>query len=287
MVKQKKKWSPGNIFLLALIAALTGVLGFSGFKLYEMWEKYHHNTVSQNKVAEVYYAQQTNVEQEAQEGSEAKQMQLGENTITQEAHSLSALVAQNPDTVGWINIPDTVVDYAVMHAKDNDYYLHRDFFGEYNYAGIPFLDASNTPGARRQNYIIYGHRMKDKSMFHIIGEYLDQDWYEEHKHFTLLLRVGKEDIMYDCEVFAVYRLTTYVDAWQTVFATDADYANYIQSCYDRSTIQSDVVVSADTDEQILTLSTCDSLLHETEGRLLVHAKMTERSRTPVEAPSQK
>ena len=68
MVKQKKKWSPGNIFLLALIAALTGVLGFSGFKLYEMWEKYHHNTVSQNKVAEVYYAQQTNVEQEAQEG---------------------------------------------------------------------------------------------------------------------------------------------------------------------------------------------------------------------------
>ncbi|MBQ7059690.1 MAG: class B sortase [Firmicutes bacterium] len=286
MVKKKKKWSVTNIILTGLIVVLLGVVGFSGYKLFVMYQKYHHNTVSQNKVSEVFYGQQTVVEQEAQEGSEVTPTQAKENKITQEAYSLSPLVAQNPDTVGWINIPDTVVDFAVMHAADNDYYLHRDFFREYNYAGIPFLDATNTPGAKRQNYIIYGHRMKDKSMFWIIGEYLEQDWYEQHKNFTLLMRVGKEDIMYDCEVFAVYRLTTFVDAWQTVFATDDDYARYIQACYDRSVIKTDVVVSADTDEQILTLSTCDSLLHPSEGRLLVHAKMIERSRTPVQMPAE-
>ena len=69
-------------------------------------------------------------------------------------------------------------------------------------------------------------------------------------------------------------------------ATDDDYARYIQACYDRSNIKTDVVVTPETDEQILTLSTCDSLLSATEGRLLVHAKMTERSRTPVQMPSQ-
>ena len=71
-----------------------------------------------------------------------------------------------------------------------------------------------------------------------------------------------------------------------VIATDDDYARYIQACYDRSNIKTDVVVTPETDEQILTLSTCDSLLSATEGRLLVHAKMTERSRTPVQMPSQ-
>ncbi|MBO4888128.1 MAG: class B sortase [Firmicutes bacterium] len=286
MVKNKKKWSVTNIILTVLIVVLLGVVGFSGYKLFVMYQKYHHNTVSQNKVSEVFYGQQTVIEQEAQEGSEVTPTQAKENKITQESYSLSPLVAQNPDTVGWINIPDTVVDFAVMQAADNDYYLHRDFFREYNYAGIPFMDSSNTPGAKRQNYIIYGHRMKDKSMFWIIGEYGEQDWYEQHKNFTLLLRVGKEDIMYDCEVFSVYRLTTAVDAWQTVFATDDDYARYIQACYDRSVIRTDVVVSAETDDQILTLSTCDSTLHPSEGRLLVHAKMTVRSRTPVQMPAE-
>ena len=128
MVKNKKKWSVTNIILTALIVILLGVVGYSGFKLFGMYQKYHHNTVSQNKVSEVFYGQQTTVEQEAQEGSAVTPTTATENPFTQEAYSLSSLVAQNPDTVGWINIPDTTVDFAVMQAADNDYYLHRDFF---------------------------------------------------------------------------------------------------------------------------------------------------------------
>ena len=93
MVKKKKKWSVTNIILTALIVVLLGVVGFSGYKLFVMYQKYHHNTVSQNKVSEVFYGQQTVVEQEAQEGSEVTPTQAKENKITQEAYSLSPRAA--------------------------------------------------------------------------------------------------------------------------------------------------------------------------------------------------
>ena len=84
MVKNKKKWSVTNIILTALIVILLGVVGFSGYKLFGMYQKYHHNTVSQNRVSEVFYGQQTVVKQEAQEGSEVTPTQATEHQMTQE-----------------------------------------------------------------------------------------------------------------------------------------------------------------------------------------------------------
>jgi len=283
--KKKKKLSPGSALLLCLICLLLAVAANSGWQLWGIYSKYHHNTVSQNRVSDVFYSQEGTTGQtvSGMEGTAGTQTQLKENTLSG-AVSLWPLIAQNPDTVGWIKIEDTVVDYAVMWSGDNDYYLHRDFFREYNYAGMPFLDGSNylqnqLPG-QYQNYIIYGHRMKDKSMFHIIGEYSDQEWYEEHPTFTLLLRVGDEDILYECQVFSCYRLTTAdEDSWMTIFYSKEDYENYINRAISRSAIKTDVSVTGD--DQILTLSTCDSMLDESEGRLLVHAKMVPMVVTPV------
>lgn len=281
-LKKKKKKKGSTIVLDILIVLLVGVLCFSGYKLIQIYQRYHANTVSQNKVSDIFYAQQSSSPEESSSVSASGHSGSGtlvtENEYTQ-SYTLNALVEQNPDTVGWIKIPDTPVDYAVMQGESNDEYLHTDFFNEYNFAGIPFMDYTNTIGASYQNYIIYGHRMADHSMFWALGEFLDQEFYDSHTTFQLLLRVGDEDILYDCEIFSVYLVSVYDNDWITTFPDEESYQDYITMCQNKSSISTDVEVSSS--DQIVTLSTCAAYGAENEGRLLVHAKMTPRVVTPV------
>lgn len=284
MAKKKKKSTAATVLLDVMIVILIGVIGFSGWKLYEIYSRYHHNTVSQSRLQEVFYAQTTDAVVGSVEGSEVSQTQLSENALSG-ATSLGLLVAKNEDTVGWIKVDGTVIDNAVMWCGNNDYYLHRDFFGDYNYAGIPFLDGSNILGSAAptpwQNYIIYGHRMKDKSMFHILGEYTERDFYEAHKTFSLLLRIDDQDILFDAEVFSAYRLTTRDEYyWTTMFETEEEYQEYLDRIMAKTAIDTGVTVT--TEDMIVTLSTCDSTLDATEGRLLVHARLIPRVYTPVD-----
>ena len=101
-------------------------------------------------------------------------------------HDLAALAAENSDCVGWLTIPDTGIDYPVMHTPDDpEHYLRRDFYGDSASGGTPFLDGRNAAHAEGQNLIVYGHNMMDGSMFKPLISYLEPNFRETHKDIFL------------------------------------------------------------------------------------------------------
>lgn len=179
-------------------------------------------------------------------------------TDTKEArlNKYKALYEQNNDTVGWIRIADTNIDYPVVQSiQSNAYYLHRDFNREYSSSGIPFMDYQCSIDPQSDNTIIYAHNMRNGTMFHDLLKYKDREFYESHKviEFDTLKDVCKY------EIFAVFH--TQVDEknefqyYNFVNAdTDADFDKFIAQCIKQSLYKTDIIpVRGD---KILTLSTC-------------------------------
>jgi len=132
-------------------------------------------------------------------------------------HDLAALAAENPDCVGWLTIPDTGIDYPVMHTPDDpEHYLRRDFYGESASGGTPFLDGRNLAEAENQNLILYGHNMMDGSMFNPLISYLEPSFRETHKEIYLEL----SEKQYQYEVFAVVETNTQCSLYQYTDLSD-------------------------------------------------------------------
>lgn len=132
-------------------------------------------------------------------------------------HDLAALAAENADCVGWLTIPDTGIDYPVMHTPDDpEHYLRRDFYGESASGGTPFLDGRNLAEAENQNLILYGHNMMDGSMFKPLISYLEPSFRETHKEIYLEL----SEKQYRYEVFAVVETNTQCSLYQYTDLSD-------------------------------------------------------------------
>lgn len=132
-------------------------------------------------------------------------------------HDLTALSSENPDCVGWLTIPDTGIDYPVMHTPDDpEHYLRRDFYGESASGGTPFLDGRNLAEAENQNLILYGHNMMDGSMFKPLISYLEPSFRETHKEIYLEL----SEKQYQYEVFAVVETNTQCSLYQHTDLSD-------------------------------------------------------------------
>lgn len=90
-----------------------------------------------------------------------------------------------PDMIGWITIEDTKVDYPIMQNEDNEYYLHRNFMGEEAVAGAIYMDA-NHDISEKGLHAIYGHHMKNGSMFKDVSKYIDASYMEQHQNITIM-----------------------------------------------------------------------------------------------------
>jgi len=108
-----------------------------------------------------------------------------ENSMVPISIDFDALLAAHKDTVGWLYCEGTSINYPVMQAEDNDYYLSRLPDGRKNRAGSLFLDYRSDQKFADMNSIIYGHNMKDGSMFGSLGEYSDQEYYEAHPEWYM------------------------------------------------------------------------------------------------------
>ena len=247
-----------RLILNLLIVVLACVLVFAVVQLVGYWREYHANSETQKQVQQLFYGE-TNEQQVSAVQSESSQ--------AAESSSLDPVIAANPDTVGWIRIPDTVIDYAVVQGEDNDEYLHMGFYGEENAAGTIFMDYQNQMGEPLQNWIIYGHRMKDGSMFDGLGAYLDYAFYQQHPSFTFITQDGT----YECQIFAVYQCTTQTHYCVPSFASEEAMLNYVQTCRIRSAYETGVEVTGK--DTLITLSTCDYALDDDTGRLVVQAKL--------------
>jgi len=101
--------------------------------------------------------------------------------------SVIDLQAKYPDAIGWLTIPNTNIDYPFVQGKDNDYYLRRDINGSYALAGTLFLDYRCEKNFTSQNTIIYGHHMKNGSMFGTLKGFSDKAFFDKNRHGTICL----------------------------------------------------------------------------------------------------
>ena len=166
-------------------------------------------------------------------------------------HDLAALAAENPDCVGWLTIPDTGIDYPVMHTPDDsEHYLRRDFYGESASGGTPFLDGRNAAQAEGQNLILYGHNMMDGSMFKPLISYLEPNFRETHKDIFLEID-GRQ---YHYEVLAV--VETSVKSTLYTFTDLSDPAE--ESDFRAALLKETELEVVHQASGYLTLSTCNN-----------------------------
>lgn len=103
----------------------------------------------------------------------------------QSPYDFEKLKEENPDTIGWIHIPDTKISYPIVQGTDNDFYLKHDFNGEASVAGSIYLDYESEGDFEGRNNILYGHNMKNGSMFKDIVRYKDPSYFKEHQYFSI------------------------------------------------------------------------------------------------------
>ena len=181
----------------------------------------------------------------------------------EQRRDLSELFAMNEDFVGWLCIPDTDINYPVMHTPDEpERYLRRDFQGEYSESGVPFLDFRCSLDSG--NLIIYGHNMMNGTMFAALQGYVQEDFCEQHPIIEFQTADGCEEY----QLFAVAWVKSN-DEWYKFVSADA--AEDFNSAVDKVMSKALFTINSAPEYgvQILTLSTCYDSAHN--GRLLVLA----------------
>lgn len=175
------------------------------------------------------------------------------------------LMEMNSDTIGWIRFhPEpSIINYPVVQGNDNDLYLHKTFSSNENTLGAIFLDVNNNSDFTDGNSIIYGHRMKDGSMFRQLEEYKEKSFWEDNPYFYIYTPYGTE-ITY--QIYSVGVVEDTADTYTISFANDEEFQEFID--YTFSTADYETGVEVTTDDQIVTLSTCTA--SSDEHRFVVH-----------------
>ncbi len=187
------------------------------------------------------------------------------------------LYEANSDIIGWITVDGTKIDYPVMQTQDDpEFYLRRNFQKEHATAGVPFMDASSDIFVPTSNFLIYGHNMKNGTMFHDMLKYKDKSFYQEHKTFRFdtiykggqgtyeIIAAGYSKIYSeDSDAFKYYQYAG--------ITSRSDFNEYLKGVKELS--EYNTGVSAEYGDQLVTLSTC--AYHEKNGRFFIVGKRTD------------
>ena len=179
--------------------------------------------------------------------------------------NINDLQAENNDTIGWIQVLGTNINYPIVQTDDNDYYLKRDFTKKKNKGGWIFLDYRNEINSLSKNNIIYGHRRYNKSMFGTLKNVLTNSWQQNTDNHIIKVSTSKFNYLF--QVFSVYQTPNETYYLQTDFLNNEAYKDFLNTIKGRSEYNFNTEVNEDT--IILTLSTC----HNKEDRLVVHSKL--------------
>ncbi len=250
---EKKKQSRTKKIISRLITIISAsVFLYAAFGLGDVLIDYYKNRQMLSNVQDIYYDMDSEDEDRAPD-----EIRSG----------FDELLKENDEVVGWITMDGTQIDYPILQSDNNIDYLTKDYNDRVTRAGSIFLDFRNDITSENKNTVVYGHRMKDGSMFQHLTKFLDEDFLKENQTFVY-------DTLYDsyeAEIFSVYNTLTDFNYIQTDFSEEEKYADLLDKMEDKSRFKTDVEVNPD--DLIITLSTCDYELDENEGRLVVHAKL--------------
>ena len=175
------------------------------------------------------------------------------------------LKERNNDTVAWIQVGGTNINYPVVQTKDNSYYLKHSFDKKYTDAGWVFMDYRNDSNNFGKNTIIYAHARKDRTMFGSLKNILTNDWYKDKNNHIIKLSTETENTLW--QVFSVYHINTETYYITTSFKSDNDYKDFIKTIKNRTALYFNTNVTEK--DKILTLSTC----YTKKQKVVLHAKL--------------
>ena len=206
------------------------------------------------------------------EATEATEETVPPETEPEMLPHMKELYEQNPDTIGWIRIEGTKLDYPVMYVpEDEERYLHADFEGNYDYAGLPFIDKDCSMDPESMNLIIYGHNMATGQAFRTLMYYQMQNFYEEHPtiYFSTLYEEREYEIV-TCFFDRVYKKQeTCFKFYQFIDPENEEEFNEARDYYKNHNLQ-DTGIVIEPDDNLITLVTC--AYHVDNGRFVVVAR---------------
>ncbi len=239
--KGKGKKGKGILSNLILIVALA-VFAVSAYQLFKIGKGYYDGRSEYDKIRELA------IEMKDDGGDDAGNQPRYQVNFDE-------LMALNSDTIGWIRFdPEpAIINYPIVQGKDNQEYLHKTFSANDNSLGTIFLNVENNPNFRDQNSIVYGHRMKDGSMFRHLQDYEDRAFWEANPYFYIYTPDGQELIYH---IYSMGEVLDTSDTYLTEFNTEEEYQNFLNMTKQVSLYDTGIEVT--TSDTIVTLSTCTS-----------------------------
>ncbi|MDS6415253.1 sortase SrtB [Clostridioides difficile] len=222
-----------KLYRIVINIILVLVILYSGFNIYSKLTKYNNDTKISSELQKKEYKKE----------------------------DLSKI---NSDFKFWLSVENTNINYPVVQSKDNSYYLDKDFYKKDSISGTLFMDYRNK-SIDDKNIIIYGHNMKNKTMFNNLNKFKDADFFKKNNKIKITLN-GKE-FLYD--VFSAYIVESDYDYLKTNFNNESDYQNYINDITSKSLYKSPIKVNSN--DKIVTLSTCTYEFDD--ARMVIHGRL--------------
>ena len=195
----------------------------------------------------------------------AESVTINEDTNEEKKYKINfeELKQKNSDTVAWLKIENTNIEFPIVQANNNSYYLTHNFDKEYNVAGWIFADYKNKLDGTDRNIVVYGHNMRNNSMFGSLKDVITEEWYnnEENKYITFVT----ENEYQTYQVFSVYQIKTEDYYIQTEFKSN-EFTEFIDTITKRS--KKDFGINVSKEDTILTLSTC---ANNNKYRVVLHS----------------
>ena len=176
-----------------------------------------------------------------------------------------SLKQKNPDTIAWLKVNGTDIEYPVVKTTNNDYYMTHSFDKSYNSSGWAFMDYKNKCDGTDKNMVIYGHNRRDGSIFGTLQNILTEEWQNNSENFKIPFITENEKAEY--QVFSVYKIEKEDYYITTNFGNNTEFKKFIDEIKSRS--EKDFGIEVTENDNILTLSTC---ANDSRYRVVLHAR---------------
>lgn len=249
--RKKRKKKKGTLLSDIILVIALIVLCVSGYQLYKIGKGYLDGRSEYDKVRKLVLT--TDKDQKDQNNNENKDSAEG---ASDGFHvDFQKLLAINPDTIGWIRFPKepSQINYPIVQGTDNSKYLKKTFSSNENTLGAIFLNVDNNKDFSDKNSIIYGHRMRDGSMFRHLQDYDSKSFWEQNPYFYIYTVDGR---ILKYHIYSAGQVIDTSDTYQTVFESDEEYQSFLDMTKHSSLYDTGVEVT--TNDTIVTLSTCTS-----------------------------
>ena len=244
VIQPEKKKTAGDVVLTVVLIAAICVFCYAGYNLFHIYTEYKKGTDEYNSITQMAVT-------ERDPDGEAAGPEAGSELKAPMDIDFASLKSVNNDVVGWIYVeavPD--INYPIVHGKDNETYLHRTYEKNYNFAGTIFVDYENKGDFSDCNTIVYGHNMKNGSMFACLNKFKKEEYYKEYKDVWLMTPYWERKY----QIVSAHPAKDGSDTYSIVYPDETTYETHLASEVNQTVY--DTGNGYNLEMPMITLSTC-------------------------------